>query len=326
MSDTRGHRPEATRTDIEGRAVDFLQRKRFWNWDENDQSELEAWLQQSVMHRVAFLRLEAGQSRIERLVVLRPAKQADSARSWRDRIIPIALTTIALLIIALLGTGANYFFAPRQQTYATVVGGQKILKLADGSRIELNTDTVLRMSNGSRQREIWLVSGEAYFQIVHNQERPFVVHVGQHRVVDLGTKFFIRCDKSLTKVTLMEGKARLDVEGAGKHARSVLLEPGDVAIVNGTKMSLTKRPSKELTNELSWRRGVLILNRTTLADAAAEFNRYNPEKLVVADSATAQLTMSGAFPTNDTQAFSDAVREIFKLHVERRGSDTVISR
>ncbi len=81
-----------------------------------------------------------------------------------------------------------------------------------------------------------------------------------------------------------------------------------------------------MTTELSWRRGVLILNRTTLAAAAVEFNRYNPGKLIVADPATARLTMSGAFPTNDTEAFSDAVKDIFKLHVARRGADTVISR
>jgi transmembrane sensor len=153
-----------------------------------------------------------------------------------------------------------------------------------------------------------------------------VVNLGAHRVVDLGTKFLIRRDSHETTVSLLEGKARFDVAAKDKPSRSVLLTPGNVATVDGETLRLSKAPSKELTTELSWRRGVLILNRTTLAAAAVEFNRYNPGKLVVADPATAQLTMSGAFPTNDTEAFSDAVKDIFKLHVARHGADTVISR
>jgi transmembrane sensor len=311
--------------EIEARAADFLQKKRFWQWSESDQAEFDAWLNEDVMHRVAFLRLEAGQERIERLVVLRPAAQARSApRRWNVANMFRALAAVAGFVA--IGLGSLHYFAPRQQTYSTAIGGQKILKLADGSRIELNTNTVLRMSIGTRERELWLDKGEAYFQVTHDAARPFVVNMGAHRVVDLGTKFIIRRDGHETTVSLLEGKARFDVAGKDKPARSVFLTPGNVATVAGDTLRLSKAPSKELTTELSWRRGVLILNRTTLAAAAVEFNRYNPGKLIVADSATAQLTMSGAFPTNDTEAFSEAVKDIFKLHVARRGADTVISR
>jgi len=311
--------------EIEAIAANFLQKKRFWPWDESDQAAFEAWLNEDVMHRVAFLRLEAGQERIERLVVLRPAAQApQSPRRWTISNVFCVIAAVAMF--AVIGLGGLYYFAPHQQTYSTAVGGQKILKLADGSRIELNTDTVLRMATGTRDRELWLDKGEAYFQVTHDATRPFVVNMGAHRVVDLGTKFLIRRNGRETTVSLLEGKARFDVARKDKPARSVLLTPGNVATVADGTLRLSKAPSKELATELSWRRGVLILNRTTLAAAASEFNRYNSGKLIVADSATAQLTMSGAFPTNDTEAFSDAVKDIFKLHVAHRGADTVISR
>lgn len=317
--------PRAT-TAIEARAADFLQKKRFWLWSQNDQAEFEAWLNQDVTHRVAFLRLQAGQELIEKLVVLRPtSRMARNARRWT---LQSVLGAIAAVIgIAAIGLGGLYFLTPHQQIYATAIGGQKILKLADGTRIELNTDTSLRMSVGSRRREIWLDRGEAYFQVTHDATRPFVVNVGAHRVVDLGTKFFIRREGRETIVSLLEGKARLDIAVKDKPARSVLLTPGRVATVAlGGALRVNKAPPKELNTELSWRRGVLILNRTTLADAALEFNRYNTGKLVVTDPATAALTMSGAFPTNDTEAFSDAVKDIFKLHIVHRGADTIISR
>jgi transmembrane sensor len=312
---------------IEARAADFLQKKRFWPWDEADRAALDAWLNEDVMHRVTFLRMQAGQERIEKLVILRPLSRAQPSAP-RRRIPGVFRACAAAVAIAAVGLGGyRYYTAPRQQTYSTALGGQKILKLADGSRIELNTDTKVRVSIGARKREIWLDRGEAYFQVTHDESRPFVVEIGAHRIVDLGTKFLVRRGKRQTTVSLLEGKARLDVDAADASAQSVLLTPGKVATVApGGALKVSEAPSRTLNAELSWRRGVLILNRTTLAAAAAEFNRYNAGKLIVADPAAARLTMSGAFPTNDTQAFSEAVKDIFKLHVARRGADTVISR
>jgi transmembrane sensor len=312
--------------EIDAKAADFLQRKRFWSWNETDQAALETWLNENVLHRVAFLRLEAGQERIEKLVVLRPAKRT-AAQAKHRGLTNFFRAVAAVALCAALGAGGFYYVTPRQQTYSTAVGGQKILKLADGSRIELNTNTTLRMLTGADRREIWLDRGEAYFQVTHDAAHPFVVNIGAHRVVDLGTKFLIRRSLRETTVSLFEGKARLDVTANSKAAHSVVLTPGKVAMVAaGGALKVSQEPPHELNTELSWRRGVLILNRTSLAEAAVEFNRYNTGKLIVADPATARLTMSGAFPTNDTEAFSDAVKDIFKLHVTHRGADTVISR
>ena len=65
---------------------------------------------------------------------------------------------------------------------------------------------------------------------------------------------------------------------------------------------------------------------STLADAVTEFNRYNRQKLVVADSAVAHLTIVGTFPINDVGMFVRANRELFNLHIVERGDETVISR
>ena len=71
---------------------------------------------------------------------------------------------------------------------------------------------------------------------------------------------------------------------------------------------------------------MLVFKHTTLADAAAEFNRYNREKLVIADPAAAKLTIDGTFPTNDVGAFTDAAQTIFGLQVKNHGDEIVISR
>jgi transmembrane sensor len=91
-------------------------------------------------------------------------------------------------------------------------------------------------------------------------------------------------------------------------------------------MTVTKTSPQRLQNDLGWRRGVLVFKHTSLAAAAAEFNRYNQQKLMVADAASARLTINGTFRTVDVDAFVDVAQDILRLHVERRGDETVISR
>ncbi len=75
----------------------------------------------------------------------------------------------------------------------------------------------------------------------------------------------------------------------------------------------------------AWRRGMLIFDRTTLADAAAEFNRYNDTKLVIADRSIAKQTIGGKFSTADVSGFVEIMQQLMGLRVEHRGRDFVIS-
>ena len=81
------------------------------------------------------------------------------------------------------------------------------------------------------------------------------------------------------------------------HApQPTMLTPGDVVIATAEFDVRDAETVRTLTSELGWRRGVLVFEHTTLADAAAEFNRYNREKLVIADTAAGRRTIGGTFP------------------------------
>ena len=233
----------------------------------------------------------------------------------------------ATLLAATLVAGAAYVLSPvaREQTFATAVGGRETVILADESRIELNTDTVVRADMGLARRFIFLDKGEAYFQINHDAEHPFVVKAGAYRVTDLGTKFVVRRDGDRIEVTLVEGSARVDApEGSGR--RSVTLLPGEIAIAIGNDLTLSKRLPQSLANELGWRRGMLIFKHTTLAEAADAFNRYNRRKLAIGDPVAAHLTINGTFRTNDVDAFTRLIREVFSLRVKNADGNITISK
>jgi transmembrane sensor len=312
----------ATRIDL--LAADWLQRRQFWDWSEPDQQAFDAWLAESDAHRVAYLRQSAVWNSAERLVALRSFASDENAARKPARPFLIRVAAAAFIALAIGGASVSYLLRPGEVTYSTPVGGHSTVALGDGSRIELNTDSVLRVAKDGDARYATLVRGEAYFEIKHNAAHPFVVSASTYRVTDLGTKFLVRNISGHFKVGLVEGSAQF--ESTGASSRPVVLTPGDVVVADAASKSVTKTATQNVVRELSWRIGLLNFQDTTLEAAAAEFNRYNNGKLIFADSNVARLKINGTFQARNTELFVESAKEIFGLHATKVGSETVISR
>jgi transmembrane sensor len=310
-------------SDVRMQAAAWLERHQRPDWSDEDQASLDAWLAASSSHMISYLRVEAAWNRAHRLGVLRQPVQVEAASSRRaSRFLKFASVFVGL--IALLGGGALYTWMPRESSYATGVGGHEILPLKDGSQIELNTDTILRVSTNTTRREVWLDKGEAYFRIRHDAVHPFIVFAGNRRIADLGTAFLVRRDNDHVKVTLVEGRAQFENT---EHAdRPVMLKPGDVVMASANAVSVSKEDATGLMAGLGWRHGLLIFHYTTLADAAVEFNRYNSNKLVIADASVGRMKIVGTFATNNVAAFADIAEDVLHLKVTHLADEIVIAR
>ena len=313
--------------EIEARAAQWLAARDRDDWNETDQAALDAWLNEDILNSVAYWRLEAAWSDTDRLKVLRRPGRSEDAIVEKRRFRPLLLSiAAALAAVAAIGFGATFLFQPAIRTYATAIGERETIRFADGSQIELNTDTKLRAEVSSSRRKVWLDKGEAYFQIHHDASNPFVVIAGDRYVTDLGTKFRIRRDTNRLEVALVEGRAQLETSNSRVPEKPMVLMPGDIAIATATAVSLVKLPEKGLARELAWRHGKVVFNNTSLADAAAEFNRYNRERIVVADPRVAKTAIYGTFQTNNVAAFARLAHEVLGLTIERRNGDILITR
>jgi len=324
VSDTTA---SATAADIEAQAADWLERLDRGDWSDDDQTTLDAWLAEGPAHVVALWRLDGAWSFADRLAALRRPRFQETWLARGGRIWPAFVrVTAGLALIAAVGT-AVMFLLPKsiEKTFATAVGSRKMLELPDGSRIELNTGTVLRVANDGTQRRVWLDRGEAFFDIKHDVERPFVVITAGHRITDLGTKFVVREGADRLEVMLVEGRARFESADATIKPQLAFLSPGDVVVATASSMDVTKRSRKDLSDELGWRRGVLVFEHTTLAEAAAEFNRYSTSRLVIGDAKTAALQINGTFKNDDAASFAGTARAVFGLRVETHGDEIVLS-
>ncbi len=312
---------------IHARAVEWLiAREDAEVWSQSDQASLDGWLNESSAHLLAYWRAKSGWKRTEVMSALRPFRpQAKSAPAERWMGWRLSMAAACLVAVAALGLVSIDWGKPRYVTYATAIGGHKTLALGDGSQIELNTDTVVRLPRGAGRRVI-LDKGEAFFQIKHDAANPFVVTTSTGRVVDLGTKFVIRQQDRNVKVVLVEGRARFEGNaGEGEH-RSVVLDPGDVVLASADSVSLTKKPVFEMKNELGWRHDMLIFRHVTLADAAAEFNRYNTKKIVIGDPSAGRLEIRGTFHTADVTLFARMAQKALGLRAIEQGNEITITR
>jgi transmembrane sensor len=311
---------------ISQRAADFLGRLRFGNWSNADQAELEEWLAASASHYVAWLRIEGIAARADQLAALNALEIRRSVRTgkfhYRRFFLPAlaaaCIATIALLVKAFVLSPMQ----PPDRVYSTAIGERTTLKFADGTVVDLNTDTAVRFRMTTAERTVWLQKGEAWFHVAHDAAHPFTVVAGKDRVTDLGTEFIVRRDVDQVEVALLKGRASLSAQGAPTE----MLVPGDDAIATPASLSVTRKTAQELSDELAWRRGMLVFRDTRLIDAIREINRYNLVKLVIADPAIADLRFNGEIRNDDLQDFLGLAQVTMKLRAERLGEQILLSR
>jgi transmembrane sensor len=199
------------------------------------------------------------------------------------------------------------------RVYQTGVGERLTIGLADGSTAILNTASRLRVAYSDRERRLVLEDGEALFTVAKGQPRPFVVTAGGRSITAHGTEFDVRLDSRTLKVALVEGVVSVR---AAADAREVRLAPRDVLVAEGNLTSV--RSGSDLAAFVGWRDGLVMFDNATLAEAAAEMNRYLEQPRLEIEPAVAGLRLSGAFRTGQTAAFLEALDQGFHVVVTER--------
>ncbi|MFT4256192.1 MAG: FecR domain-containing protein, partial [Pseudoxanthomonas sp.] len=222
---------------------------------------------------------------------------------------------------------AGYRHAPTEQAdYATTTGELRTLALGDGSQVTLGSDSRIAVAFSRARRHIELQHGEAFFVVAKDASRPFTVAAGTRRATAVGTRYAVRRDAANLRVVVIEGTVRLDAAAGNDHPAqpATLLPAGSVAVAGAGGVLVRRAGLEEAERELDWRSGLLSFDDTPLAEAAAEFNRYNTRKLVIADADAAALRIGGSFRWNNVEAFARLLERGFPLRAETDGERIVL--
>jgi transmembrane sensor len=191
--------------------------------------------------------------------------------------------------------------------------------MPDGSKVILNTDSQIHVDVNQHERRVDLERGEAFFEVAKDASRPFVVHAGNKRVVAVGTQFSVRREADDLQVVVTEGKVRIESSGAPQAVVA-----GTVARASEAGVLLTKQNIAAAEESLSWRTGTLVFREMTLAEAVAEFNRYNTHKIIIADASVGSFEVAGSFRADNVDAFVRLLARGYPLRVEQHDDDLII--
>jgi transmembrane sensor len=208
--------------------------------------------------------------------------------------------------------------------------------MKDGSNVTLNTDSAIRVALSPTQREVQLDHGEAFFEVAKDPNRPFIVNAGDKRVIAVGTKFSVRRIDDEIRVFVTEGKVRVEdrrvaadstssVAAGEVSDRQVLLAAGGIARARDDSILVRQNALPEIENYLSWRTGYLTFTETPLADAVAEFNRYNNRKIVIADPQVAAIRIGGKFRATNVEVFVRLLTDGYPIDAQSK-DDQIIFR
>jgi len=318
---------------IDDRAAEWAVRLDLRPLGSLERAELDEWLSQDGRHVGALLRAQATLAYVDRAQPAAadiPVAQTDGDQPFgasRRRFLRLAgggaMAAAAVLAVMIL---------PRDdgQELSTGIGEVRRVSLADGSIAVLNTASRVAVSLRPTQRAIRLEQGEAWFQVAHDEARPFVVQAGTLRVRAVGTAFGVRRHEGGSELLVSEGVVEWWLEGQEANRRR--LEAGDRTFV-GTEPSLireivpvTSTDMEELQRGLAWRDGDIILKGETVDYAVAELNRYNRRRIVVTDPQIGRERLVGYFRTNDPANFARAVVQMTGARMSEDESEIRLTR
>ena len=293
------------------------------------QAEFDAWRHEHLLHQDEFDLLQGLWSATDLLPQARLQALCDEppARLKRRPLLRYAVAAGVVAVALGLGlfSGLNHP-APYDATFASVLGERRHVALPDGSIIDLNSRSRVRVHYQRDRREVELEQGEAMFSVEHDSSRPFVVQAGVGKVTVTGTRFDVRRDPAQTRVVVEAGTVKVQgrdaADGdfvnltAGQGTR--VDEQGRVAVAEAVN-------ADELT---AWRSGKLVFNNARLSDVVQEVSRYRDKPLGVASAAVGNLRLTSVFKVNDTEALLRALPSILPVAVRTRadGAQEIIAK
>lgn len=246
--------------------------------------------------------LEKGKSSNQKLLENFGIQEADSSLSYHAR--PTEWTTEYHTLIV-----------PR--------GGEYILSLEDGSKVWINSESVLKypVRFSATKRKIFLLEGEAYFKVFPDKMRPFEVEAGEVAVRVTGTEFNVMAYKSANHVETTLAKGGVDVmTGEGNQH----LQPGEQAVFSKETGGLTKR-AVNIAYYTSWKEGVFEFDDMPLREVAEQLGRWYDVDFVFQNEKIGAVRFSGAIKKSKSLEFIlDIIRETRAVDYRIKGKTVII--
>lgn len=282
---------------------------------EQVRARFEKWLRSSEHNEKAWQKtqyIDALIARIEPVTKEDWPKRAQVDRPRHNK--PIRQNRYMVVLGAGIAACLALLLAPDlmiwwQADYRTGVGQTQSVTLDDGSEMILAPDTAIRVTYNDSRRRLDLLSGEAFFTVEEDPNRPFSVSVHDIDVIDLGTAFSVRREESGGAIAVAQGRVRVEIG----QSDSVDLGVGQkLDIVSVEQFSQSAIAPERIA---VWRHQRLIVEGVTLEDAVGKIKPYIHGRIIISDETLREKKVTGVYDLSDPVAVLEDLAAAHNAHV-----------
>ncbi len=294
-----------------------------------DIDAFQAWLAADETHKRAYEAVSATADKIDAVLAAEPiGRDVRHRRSWVVPVRPIAIAAVsaaaalALFVISPLSPlrdepGAIYATAPEQE---------RLVRLSDGTTIEMAPGARLRATLQGGERRVRFEEGVALFNVAHDASRPFVVTTRFGDIRVLGTSFVVRLGPDGAITTVLSGRVEARREMLFSPDNSVAASADQEIELAGGAPTVSVLERDALDRRLVWRERMVALDGQSLREAAAEVTRFSGVRFAFADTATAQVRLAGYVAGDDVEAFLELLENNVGVSANRRADGVIVLR
>jgi transmembrane sensor len=353
---------------LEDEAAELFIRRLYGEWNMADQAACESRLAQDPAFALAFRRVEDSWRALDRhaespeLITYRSEAigivRRANARGWLQhnplhwltQQWKVAAGIAALAVLGVVWQVSPYGFRPGD--YRTAIGEQRIVELADHTRITIDATTHLLVRFTKDIRSVQLLRGQAQFSVAKDPSRPFEVIAGGRTIVAVGTVFTVEYVDNRIQVAMVEGKVAVlasnahDVKTVPPAAPEIEAVPQpdaarpasppvddsgveEIYLTAGEQLDVGQdgssvvTPKADIAVVTAWREGKVIFRTTPLGEAVRRMNRYSHLQLKIDDGELAAQKFSGVFEAGDTRGFVGALQRYLPVKADYSEPGTV---
>jgi transmembrane sensor len=306
--------------------------------DLGDSPELAAWIAEDARNAAAWKQVQdpwtlfGEQATSPEIIELRcralaHAHEAGRGRWVRSRRFAIAHRLAIAAGILAVAIGGLFVWTQQPDVYTTPAGERRVVTLADGSQVALDSRSEVKVRYSAHARELTLTSGQARFDVAHDVERPFSVTADGHKVIATGTSFNVDLFGPSLLVTLIEGHVVVSSAPALSQPANIDSQIDRIILDAGQQVVFSPQapPSVAHVNlgqATAWENGEVVFENDPLPVVVARINRYARHGVVIADTQTSELRISGVFHTGDIDGFVSTIAAYLPLRADKSADGT----
>ncbi len=308
----------------------------------NEESvQIKKWIESSNKNKILFEKIQSDWNKIN---LTKNMKRVDVDSAWeklKQRILkekaeiipvkePVRISMVktylyrslqiaaSILIIIGVSYGINRVFIESGSADKTIVksgmSNTSIVLLPDGSKVHLNSRTTIKYPGdyGTDSRNIYL-QGEAYFEVVKNQNKPFIVNTNKAEVEVLGTSFSINTEISKNKVEVFVESGNVQLSQKSNSDNNILIESGYIGVLSDN--NLTKSKNNDV-NYLAWKTRYLMFRETKLEIVAEKLESVYNTNIQFDNQAIADCKLTATFDNASLDTILKVIEGSFNLQID----------